>query len=91
MDPAAVAQLAQLGLDLSVSFPLEQTPSLIPLATGLLSRCPVSRSSVTKITLDTRLQHYYHAATTILFYDYVLTFGDEVGPTLSIRWFIRSI
>ena len=29
--------------------------------------------------LDPHLQHYYHAATTILAYDYFLTLEDEVG------------
>jgi hypothetical protein len=47
--------------------------------TGALSRYSVCGSLVPSwAILDPALQHYYHAATTILVYDYYLTFGDEV-------------
>jgi hypothetical protein len=38
MDPAMVAQIAQMGLDLSVIFSFEYSPLFIMVGTGLLSR-----------------------------------------------------
>ena len=79
MDPAAIAQMTQMGLDLFVLFPFESHSLLITEQDRLAYKVLHTGCRQQIAMLDPHLQHYYHAATAILAYDYFLTLEDEVG------------